>query len=114
MLDLKYVEAASWCGRQRRQRLLDIVRKRIASRFNALISVLAALRVRQVDDALQRYFSALDGATLADVTTDPAATRGRPGNGPSGRRLATTVALPSSTSALLTMKFLISVFSGGI
>lgn len=48
------------------------------------------------DEALQGYFRALDGATLADVTVDLPAAKGRSGSGPAGRKPVATVALPAS------------------
>jgi Rrf2 family transcriptional regulator, nitric oxide-sensitive transcriptional repressor len=48
------------------------------------------------DAALKRYFDALDGATLTDVTTGSSADRRRSGNDAPGRRSTATVALPAS------------------
>jgi Rrf2 family nitric oxide-sensitive transcriptional repressor len=48
------------------------------------------------DEALQGYFKALDAATLADMTVGPRATRSRSRDALTGRKPATTIALPAS------------------
>ncbi len=47
-------------------------------------------------EALQGYFSALDGATLADITALRPAAKGRSGAAPTGRKPVITVAMPAT------------------
>ncbi len=57
----------------------------------------ASCRLKHLlDDALQAYFKALDGATLADMTRGVAAVRSRSGPSAAGRRRVAVVAVPAS------------------
>ena len=55
-------------------------------------------RLKQLfNDALQGYFKALDGATLADMTAGLAGASGRSVDGPASRKAATAVAVALPT-----------------
>ena len=59
-----------------------------------LCSLTPSCRLKHVfDDALQAYFRALDGATLADLTPGPAATPRRKPAGPAGHPPVRVVAM---------------------